>query len=169
MSNLKLSTTMKQLDITVPVTQYSLDELPADDRALLEEARKATFTSYSPYSDFKVGAAILLDNGEIVTGSNQENAAFSAGTCAERTACFYAHARYPRARFVKIAVTARSANDEFVDTPCSPCGVCRQALLEFETLSGHGVPVILGGKDTAFIVPSVKSLLPLAFVTYVGE
>lgn len=157
---------MKQLDLHIPVQIVNFDEMKPEDRELLERARRATYTSYSPYSQFKVGAAISLDNGEIITGSNQENAAYPAGICAERTACFYAHAQYPEAKFTGIAVTARGINGEFTDEPAAPCGVCRQALLEFETLAGHDVPVILGGKDKAYILPSVKSLLPLAFVTY---
>lgn len=169
MSSNNITTAMKQIDINVPVQVYDLDELPSQDRQLLEQARQATYTSYSPYSKFKVGAAILLDNGETLSGSNQENAAYSAGTCAERATCFYAHARYPEAKFDKIAITARNEDGDFVTEPVSPCGVCRQALLEFETLAGHDVPVILGGRDKAYIVPSVRSLLPLAFVTYVGE
>lgn len=86
---------MKRLDITVPLTEASFEELSPAEQNLVTEARRQTITSYAPYSHFHVGAAILLDNGEVVTGSNQENAAYPSGTCAERTAAFYAHARYP--------------------------------------------------------------------------
>ena len=104
-----------------------------------------------------------LDNGETITGANQENAAFSAGTCAERSACFYAHANYPEARFEAIAIAARAEDGDFVADPVSPCGVCRQALLEYEVLAKHPVPVWLAGRNCVYRLPSVASLLPLAF------
>ena len=110
-----------------------------------------------------MGAAILLSNGETVTGSNQENAAFPSGTCAERTAAYYAHSRYPDARFEAIAIAARGTDGQEVASPVAPCGACRQALLEYETLAGKGVKVILAGRDEIFILPSVTSTLPLAF------
>lgn len=90
---------MKEFNVCVPVIEMSFDELDAIDRRLVDEAREATGRAYAPYSRFHVGAAILLDNGEVVTGANQENAAFPSGTCAERTTCYYAHARWPEARF----------------------------------------------------------------------
>lgn len=157
---------MKTLTLTTEFQLATFDELSAEDRNLVELARKATYRSYAPYSKFKVGAAILLDNGKIVEGSNQENAAFPSGTCAERTACYYAHAAYPEAKFSKIAIAARGTDDEFVASPIAPCGACRQALLEYETLAGKDVPVLLcSGKEVA-IFPSVKSLLPLAFAEF---
>ncbi len=156
--------TMKDISITVPVVCYGYDELPDDAvRALVEKARQSTYHSYAPYSHFCVGAAILLDNGETITGANQENAAFSAGTCAERSACFYAHANYPEARFEAIAIAARAEDGDFVADPVSPCGVCRQALLEYEVLAKHPVPVWLAGRNCVYRLPSVASLLPLAF------
>ncbi len=98
-----------------------------------------------------------------MTGANQENAAFPSGTCAERTTCYYAHARWPEARFEAIAVAARGTDGEFVADPVAPCGACRQALLEYETLAGHDVRVLLAGRDKVYILPSVHSTLPLAF------
>ena len=157
---------MEKKDIIIPIEIYRLDELPAADRTLLELAREATARSYAPYSHFRVGAAILLDNGETVTGANQENVAYPSGTCAERSACFYAHARYPEAKFVKIAIAARGTDGEFVADPVAPCGACRQSLLEYEMLAGHPVEVILGGRDKAFVLPSVTSTLPLAFTEF---
>lgn len=154
---------MEKKEIVTPIEIYTFDELPPDDRRLLELAREATERSYAPYSHFRVGAAILLDNGEIITGANQENVAYPSGTCAERSACFYAHARYPEARFVKIAIAARGTDGEFVADPVAPCGACRQALLEYETLAGHDVRVLLVGRDKVYILPSVRSTLPLAF------
>lgn len=142
------------------------DELSADDRHLVELAREATYRSYAPYSHFSVGAAIKLDNGEIIEGANQENVAYPSGTCAERSACFYAHARYPQASFTAIAIAARGTDGEFTATPTAPCGACRQALLEYEMLARHDVRVLLAGRDEILILPSVKSLLPLAFTEF---
>lgn len=157
---------MKTFDITVPVTEYTFEELPRDIRPLVEAAREATQRSYAPYSHFNVGAAILLSNGETVTGANQENAAFPSGTCAERTACYYAGARYPDARFEAIAIAARGTDGQWITDPVAPCGACRQALLEYETLTGHSVPVWLVGRDRIYHIPSVTSLLPLSFSSF---
>lgn len=157
---------MKHFDITIPVTEVTFDELTQGDRDLVEAAREATSRSYAPYSHFRVGAAIRLDNGKIITGANQENVAYPSGTCAERSACFYAHARYPEAHFETIAIAARGTDGEEVEAPIAPCGACRQALLEYETLAGHDVRVILAGRHRIFILPSVKSTLPLAFVEF---
>ena len=154
---------MKRLDITVPVTVASYDELSPEDRRLVDLAREATHQSYAPYSKFSVGAAILLSNGETVTGANQENAAFPSGTCAERTAFYYAHARYPEATFETIAIAARGTDGLEIANPVAPCGACRQALLEYETLAGKNVKVILVGRNDIYILPSVASTLPLAF------
>ena len=154
---------MKEATITIPVIEAQYDELTETDRRLIDEARQATERSYAPYSRFHVGAAILLDNGETVTGANQENAAYPSGTCAERSACYYAHARYPEARFMAIAIAARGTDGLEVAEPISPCGACRQALLEYETLAGRNVRVILAGRDRIYILPSVRSTLPLAF------
>ncbi len=134
---------MTNRDITVRIKQLAYDELSPADAELVEQARQATFRSYAPYSRFRVGAAILLSNGDVITGANQENAAYPSGTCAERSACYYAHARYPEARFLKVAIAARGTDGEFVDEPAAPCGACRQALLEYETLAGAPVEISL--------------------------
>ena len=157
---------MEKLNITVPVEVLSFDELTAAEAALAEKARQATYRSYAPYSHFSVGAAIELANGETVAGSNQENAAFSSGTCAERSACFYAHSQYPDSDFKRIAIAARDSRGEFIENPIPPCGSCRQSLLEFETLAGHDVEVLLLGRNNVYRLPSVKSLLPLAFTEF---
>lgn len=157
---------MKKIEITIPIEVIEHNELNPQDARLVELARKATYRSYAPYSHFRVGAAIELDNGEIIEGANQENAAFPSGTCAERSACFYAHSRYPEAKFNKIVIAARGTDDEFVDNPIPPCGACRQALLEYETLAGRDVEVLLVGRDCVYRLPSVKSLLPLAFTEF---
>lgn len=157
---------MKTKEIIVPIEVLDYDELTALERRLVDEARRATHRSYAPYSKFRVGAAIALDNGEIVTGANQENVAFPSGTCAERTACFYAHATYPDAAFSEIAIAARDTSGEEVVEPIPPCGACRQALLEYETLAGHDVPVVLVGSGAIYRLPSVRSLLPLSFTEF---
>lgn len=154
---------MTKRDIAITFDELGYDELPADERALADMAMEATERSYAPYSRFRVGAAIALDNGVQVPGSNQENVAFPSGTCAERSACFYAHARYPEAKFVKIAVAARGTDGEFTPEPVAPCGACRQALLEYEVLAGHDVPLLMVGRDRIYRLPSVRSTLPFAF------
>ena len=157
---------MEKKEITIQYEVLSYAELTAADAALVKAAREATARSYAPYSNFRVGAAILLDNGETVVGSNQENVAFPSGTCAERSACFYAHARYPEARFLKIAIAARGTDGEFTAVPTAPCGSCRQALLEYEVLAGAPVEVLLAGKDRVYRLPSVVSTLPFAFTEF---
>ena len=153
---------MKEINITTLVRSVGYDELSAEDRRLVDAAKDATKGSYAPYSQFKVGAAILLENGEIAVGANQENAAFPSGTCAERSACYHAGAVFPSTPFKKIAVAA-FANGDFQRLPISPCGACRQALLEYETLHKAPIEVILYGKEEIYILPSVASLLPLCF------
>lgn len=157
---------MKKMDINVPIEVLEYNELSDIESRLVDEARKATYRSYAPYSHFNVGAAIELGNGEIVAGANQENAAFSSGTCAERSACFYAHSQYPDTDFRRIAVAARDNSGEFIENPIPPCGSCRQSLLEYETLAGHPVGVLLVGREKIYRLPSIKSLLPLAFTEF---
>lgn len=157
---------MKKSKVETSYDILSYDELSPEEAGLVEAARAATFRSYAPYSHFRVGAAILLSNGEVVEGANQENVAFPSGTCAERSACFYAHAQYPDAKFKCIAIAARGTDGEFVAGPISPCGACRQALLEYEVLAGGNVPVLLAGKDTVYRLESIKSLLPFAFTEF---
>lgn len=157
---------MKNIKIEVPVEILDYTELSPEDAALVEQARQATYRSYAPYSKFCVGAAIALDNGVTVTGANQENAAYPSGTCAERSACFYAHAQYPDAKFKTIAIAARGVDGNFTKDCTAPCGACRQALLEYETLAGRGIRVLLASDDKVYALPSVQSLLPLAFTKF---
>lgn len=157
---------MGKKKIIIDYEVIPLDALEGADADLVTQARKATYRSYAPYSHFMVGAAILLDSGVTVTGSNQENVAFPSGTCAERSACYYAHAQYPDAMFKKIAVAARGTDGEFVAEPVAPCGACRQALLEYEMLAKAPVEVLLVGRDKVFRLPSVKSTLPFAFTDF---
>lgn len=157
---------MKQKDITVRVRELGRDELSGADRELVERAITMTGHAYAPYSRFGVGAALRLANGEVVTGSNQENAAFPSGTCAERTACFYASANYPGVAFDTIAIAAMESDGRLTSAPVSPCGGCRQALLEYEKLGGGSLRLLLVGRHSVYEVPSVRGLLPLAFTSF---
>lgn len=157
---------MTNKEIVIHYVEAAYQELTPEDRQLVDMAREAASRAYAPYSKFNVGAAIRLDNGEVVTGANQENAAFPSGTCAERTACYYAHATYPQARFECIAVAAIGTDGMEVEEPCAPCGACRQALLEYEKLAGHDVRVILVGRDRMYLLRSVRALVPFAFVEF---
>ncbi len=165
---------MEERKIETNYKVFGYDELTGEDRELVDAAKAMTRTSHAPYSKFHVGAAIRMDNGDIVRGSNQENAAFSSGTCAERTACFQASALYPGMPMRKIAIAAwtrlhhpEDAPEElcFQDKPISPCGSCRQALLEYEAAYGP-IEVLLYGRDGVAVLPSVTSLLPLCFTTF---
>lgn len=154
---------MKSRPINIPLAECNYEELSEKEQKLVDLSRKAYRRAYAPYSHFHVGAAILLDNGEIVCGSNQENAAYPSGICAERTAAFYAHSTYPDARFLTIAISAQGTDGKEVAEPVAPCGACRQVLLEYEKLAGDNVKVILVGRDNIYCLPSVRSILPLAF------
>ena len=154
---------MKNFDITIPVEALAYGELSEAEQRLVDTAREYTRHSYAPYSHFCVGAAIELENGEVIPGANQENAAFPSGTCAERTACYAAGARFPGTAFRRIAIAARGTDGRELQQPIPPCGACRQALLEYEILAGHPVPVLLVGADVIYRLKSVASLLPLTF------
>lgn len=156
---------IEKTHITIPVDSCLLEDLSDADRQLVDAARSATDGSYAPYSHFHVGAALLMANGEIITGANQENAAFSSGTCAERSALFYAASKFPKTGIKKIAVSARTSDGNFQKLPISPCGACRQALLEYEHLYGD-MEVLLFGEEKIYRLPSVKSLLPLCFTEF---
>lgn len=165
---------MKEVKIEVLMRECKPEELSDEDRTLVEAAKEMTRTSMAPYSKFHVGAAIRMADGSIVCGSNQENAAFSSGTCAERTACFQASALHPGMAMKKIAIAAwtrEGKSDEasweecFQDDPISPCGACRQALLEYEAAYGP-IEVLLYGRNCVRILPSVASLLPLCFTKF---
>lgn len=157
---------MQKLNIDLTIEALSPEELTPEEAALVEQARLSTYRSYCPYSKFHVGAAIALDNGITVCGANQENVAYPSGTCAERSAAFYAHAQYPDARFRAIAIAARGTDGHPVQKPIAPCGACRQALLEYEMLAGTPVTVLLCGADRIYRLPSVASTLPLAFTDF---
>ena len=132
---------MKDLTITAIIKVYQYDELNEGDRSLIKTAMEATARSYSPYSHFSVGAAALLGNGTVVTGTNQENAAYPSGLCAERTTLFYANSQYPDQPVVTLAIAARTEKD-FIDHPIPPCGACRQVILETEKRYKHPIRIL---------------------------
>jgi len=137
---------MKKKHIVVEYQEYSsAKELVAADQSLLDNAKNAALRAYSPYSHFSVGAAVLLENGEIITGNNQENAAYPSGLCAERVALFAASSRYPGVDVKAIAITAQSTETEITE-PVTPCGACRQVMVEYENNSKEPTKVIMSGK-----------------------
>jgi len=153
---------MNILEIKTEVKVYgSAGELRKDEQALLHKAKESVGKAYAPYSNFHVGAALLLDDGQIVTGSNQENASFPLGLCAERVALANKAANFPQRKVLAIAV---SVENDTADSPAAPCGMCRQALLESEMRQHTPIKVLLKGPaDEVYAIDSVKQLLPLPF------
>ena len=141
----------------------SIDELPESDANLLREARKVTKHAYAPYSHFRVGAIATLANGEVVAGTNQENASFPIGLCAERVLLASAASLHPEVPINAIAISYNNENGES-NHPISPCGICRQSLLEYETKLKHPIRIILGGLEgKVYIIERAGLLLPLGF------
>lgn len=154
---------MKEYKIITTLYEYaSANELSEQEQELIKRAKNAVSRSYAPYSNFNVGAALLLDNGEIVEGNNQENSAYPSGLCAERVAIFYANSLYPNSRVVAIAITSY-ANGRFSSFPIPPCGACRQVLLETEERYNEPMKVLLCGEEKIVQVNAVKDLLPIHF------
>ena len=141
---------------------YGLDELESADRELVLEAIKAQEGSYCPYSHFRVGAALRLEDGTIVRGSNQENNAYPAGLCAERTAMFAAGANYPDKAFDTIAIVGSDENG-ICPTPATPCGECRQVMAEYQAKGGRPLKIILVGRDKIQKFSKVDDILPFIF------
>jgi cytidine deaminase len=154
---------MKQLDIHTTIKIYSPDELSAEEQQLVEAAKEATTRSYAPYSHFHVGAAALLANGEIISGTNQENAAYPSGICAERTTLFYANSQHPQQAVKALAIAARTSEGHWTETPISPCGACRQVMTETENRFGKPMKVLLCSAQEVFLIESAKDLLPVSF------
>ena len=153
---------MEERKIITSVLVYSYDELSEEYKQLVDEAKRVTQNAYAPYSRFYVGAAVLLENGEVVSGTNQENAAYPSGLCAERTTMFYANSKYPNVAPKALAIATFSEGD-FLEEPITPCGACRQVLLETEVRYGVDIDVLLYGSKGIYVLKSVKALLPLAF------
>ena len=154
---------MKAKQLEIIIVTASCSDATTEDERLREAALRAAGRAYAPYSRFSVGAAVLLDDGTIVEGNNQENAAYPSGMCAERVALYYACAAYPSAPVKAVAIVA--VQDGKVRKTISPCGACRQALIEAEKRAGTPVRLLLCGRDEIIVVPSVKELLPLSFDT----
>ena len=153
---------MKEKEIISKVRIYDYEELTDADRELIDKAKDATQPSYAPFSKFCVGAAARLSDGTIVTGSNQENAAFPSSLCAERTALFYANARYPEKSVEELAIAAY-AHGTFLKSPIPPCGACRQVILGVVERYGRPLRILLFGEECTYVVDSIKALLPLQF------
>lgn len=155
---------MKSITISTTIDIYeSIDELPLEVSELMKQAFEARDKAYAPYSKFNVGAAILLDNNEVISGSNQENASYPSGLCAERTAIYYAGAKYPEAIIKRIAISATSINHA-VTEPIPPCGACRQAISEYEIKQNEPIEIYFMGESGKVAKSnSLRDLLPLAF------
>lgn len=154
---------MEQIDINISIESYQLDELSPQDQELVRAAIKATHNAYANYSRFYVGAALRLKNGKMVIGANQENAAFPSGLCAERTAVFAAQANYPDSPIETLAIAGRNEKG-VLPNPITPCGACRQVILEIEDRYKKPIKILLYGTQKIYCVRSVKDLLPLSFV-----
>ena len=155
---------MKELSIETRIKVYSLEELCEKDRELVSEAIAATHRSYAPYSKFTVGASARLANGSIVTGSNQENAAYPSGLCAERTTLFYANSQYPDQAVTALAIASRHMDEASIrEHVCPPCGACRQVMLETENRFGCPMKILLCGSNQVYVIESASCLLPLSF------
>ena len=157
---------MKELNLKPVIYECQMDELPSDEQFLLTKAIESTNNSYAKYSHFHVGAAIQLDNGVVMPGCNQENAAFPAGICAERSAIFAAGAQYPDSAVEKLAIAAREPNGDLTAEPVSPCGPCRQVLIETETRFQKPVRILLYGRNRIYVMDGIKNLMPLSFTEF---
>ncbi|MBG6110003.1 cytidine deaminase [Flavobacterium sp. CG_23.5] len=155
---------MKEITITTQFTVFdSINDLPKDVHSLMEEAVAIRKKAYAPYSKFRVGVALALDNGKIIQGSNQENAAYPSGLCAERVAIFYAGSIYPEAKILKMAITAASDTNK-TTTPIPPCGSCRQSIAEYEIKQDTPIEIyFMGEEGQVYKSASLKNLLPFMF------
>ena len=154
---------MKQISINTIISVLSKEELSSVETNLMEQAFEARSKAYAPYSKFTVGVALLLDNGIVVQGSNQENAAYPSGLCAERVAIFYAGAQYPKAKMLKMFITASPIDRDLVE-PIPPCGSCRQSIAEYELKQNTSIELFfMGAKGVIYKSDSLQNILPLVF------
>lgn len=153
---------MKEKSIQTIVRIFEFAELPSEYQKLIEHAKKQTKMAYAPYSNFQVGAAVLLSDGEIIGGNNQENIAYPSGLCAERTAIFYANSQHPHTAVKAIAIAAYTKG-KFTNNPISPCGACRQVLLETENRFKQDIEILLYGEKEILLVKKAADLLPISF------
>ena len=156
---------MTEKEIKIDFQEYkSIDELNQEDKELAQAAISAMQGSYAPYSHFNVGAAVRIENGDIVKGANQENAAFPSGLCAERTAMFAAGAAYPDKAMTSIAL-AGGVMGRICATPATPCGACRQVMAQYQKIGGKPMSVILIGRKEIWKFDSVDDVLPFTFTS----
>ncbi len=154
---------MNKKQININYTELSsIDKFGEKEQRLINKAKSASRRAYAPYSGFHVGAAVLLENGEIFTGSNQENAAYPSGLCAERTVLFAAASQFPDVPVSMMVITACS-NDEFVSLPVPPCGACRQVILETQNRYNFPILLIMYGEEKSYVIKNAADLLPLPF------
>lgn len=157
---------MEEKIIESKMQECRLEELSAEERHVVELAIEATERSYAPYSNFHVGAAVLLDNGVEIMGCNQENAAFPVGLCAERTAIFAAGAQYPDVPINVLAIAARGTDGELLAEPVSPCGSCRQVMVETESRFSRELVILLYGRNRILRINGIRELMPLTFTEF---
>lgn len=157
---------MEEMVLKSSIKVAQMTDLSPKEQELVQAAIKATYRSYAVYSNFHVGAAVLLDNGETIMGSNQENVSFGAGICAERTALFAAGTQFPEVPIQMIAIAARKPDGNLQESPISPCGICRQAILEVEKRYHKPVRIILYGTDKIYVVEGIQQLMPLSFTDF---
>ncbi|MDR1742868.1 MAG: cytidine deaminase [Dysgonamonadaceae bacterium] len=153
---------MKEINLTTKISVYPIEECSEIEKKLINEAKRVALNAYAPYSKFKVGAAVLLENGQIVIGNNQENAAYPSGLCAERTAIFYANANFPDQKVEAIAIAA-CCNGEYTKEVVTPCGSCRQVLLEVENRFKKPFKILMYSHECVYVANSIRDLLPLSF------
>ena len=154
---------MQELELKSKIQVCQMDELTPEEQHLIQLAIEATDRSYAPYSKFRVGAAVRLDNGVELSGSNQENAAYPSGLCAERTTLFYAGAQYPDIPVRMLAIAARGTDGELTEDPTGPCGACRQVIIESETRAGSPIRILLYGRKFVYTIDGIRPLMPLTF------
>ena len=154
---------MKEINLDAKIQFCQMEELSEDDQRLVNKAIEATRNSYAPYSNFHVGACLRTADGMEMIGANQENAAFPSGLCAERSAIFAAQSQHPESAIVALAIAARN-EEGLMATPVSPCGACRHVILEMEDRYQCDVKILLYGTEGIYVIPNVKTLLPLHFV-----
>jgi cytidine deaminase len=157
---------MEQIELKSKILVAQIGELTDEEQELVHQAITSTAGSYAPYSHFRVGAAVYLSNGKTVVGCNQENVSYPAGICAERSAIYAAGAQYPDTPIKAIAIAARNTKGILQEEPISPCGICRQVIIESETRFHRPIRILLYGTKHIYIVKGIKDLMPLSFTDF---
>ena len=157
---------MKEVELKAVIQECQMEELSAEEQHLIELAIEATGRSYAPYSHFRVGAAVRLENNVEIIGCNQENAAYPSGLCAERTALFSAGVQYPDTPVTMLAIAARGTDGILTEEPTGPCGSCRQVIIESETRAKHPIRILLYGRRCIYVIDGIRALMPLTFAEF---